>query len=157
MAPKDRPKPEWVRLGGRYALLARGEITVDDLDDEELARGRLKDKNGNWSGRPPKMIPADLANAIRKAWIGRAEEKLREALLDSGIGVLVSLANNELIDPSVRLRAAERIIERTMGKVPDRVQLSAEDPVETLFRSILSDPLGLAPHEPTAEERQMLS
>lgn len=157
MAPKDRPKPEWLRLGGRYALLARGEITIDDLDDEELARGRLKDKNGRWSGRPPKAIPTDLANAMRKAWLGRAEERLRDALLQSGIGVLVKLADDVRIDPSVRLRAAEKIIERTMGKVPDKVMVSSEDPVETLFRNILSDPAGLAPHEPSAAERSMLS
>jgi hypothetical protein len=28
--------------------------------------------------------------------------------------------------------------------------------VETLFRKILNDPFGLAPHEPSAEEREML-
>ena len=139
-------------------MLLQGAIKIEDLDDEELAQGRLKDKNGKFSGRPPMLIPSELVQAMRREWLSRAESKLREALMDKGIGVLTDLASNELVDPAVRLKAANTIIERTMGKVPERVTFAAEDPVETLFKSILSDPNGLAPapHEPTAEERAML-
>jgi hypothetical protein len=146
-------------LQGRYAKLLRGEISVEDLDDEELARGRLKASDGTFRGRPPKVIPAELVNAMRKEWIGRAEETLRAALHEHGIGTYVKLASNEDMDPAVRLRAADKIVERTMGKVPDRITIAAEDPVETLFRSILADPSGLAPapHEMSYEERELLS
>lgn len=149
----------YVRLRGRYAQLIAGTLTVEDLDDEELAQGRLRAKDGTFSGRPPSVVPAELVQAMRREWLSRAEAKLREALHSKGIGVLVELAGNDQIDPAVRLRAAEKIIERTMGKVPDRVHLAAEDPVETLFRSILNDPTGLvpAPHELSAEERELLS
>ena len=152
-----KPDDYKVRITGRYALLLSGAITVEDLDDEELSRGQLKAVDGSFRGRPPKVVPQELLQAMRREWLTRAQDKLRAALLESGIGTLVSLAGNELIDPGVRLRAAEKIIERTMGKVPDKIEVAAEDPVETLFRKVLSDPLGLAPHEMSAEERAMLS
>lgn len=144
---------------GRYALFLNGIIKIEDLDDEEVARGQLKASDGTFRGRPPKTVPMELVQAMRREWLSRAEAKLREALMEKGIGVLTELAGNELVDPSVRLRAAQTIIERMMGKVPDKVVLAAEDPVEALFRSILADPNGLAPapHELSAAERELLS
>lgn len=148
----------YLRLTGRFARFLNGEITVEDLDDEELAQGRLKASDGTFRGRPPRVVPAELVQAMRREWLSRAEAKLRDALMDKGIGVLTQLAGDTTVDPAVRLRAANLIIERTMGKVPDKIQVAAEDPVESLFRSILNDPNGLAPapHEATAEERQVL-
>ena len=149
----------YIRVTGRYALLLNGIITVEDLDDDELARGQLKASDGTFRGRPPRTVPAELVQAMRREWLSRAEAKLRDALMEKGLGTLVELAGNDQIDAAVRLRAATTIIERTMGKVPDRVVLAAEDPVETLFRSILNDPMGLAPapHELSADERELLS
>lgn len=147
----------YIRLQGRYAQLLSGVLQVEDLDDEELARGQLRASDGTFRGRPPKVVPAELVQAMRREWLGRAEAKLREALHEKGIGTYVELAGDKTIDPAVRLRAADKIVERTMGKVPDKVEVSAEDPVESLFRKILDDPMGLAPHEPTAEERSLLS
>lgn len=146
----------YVRLRGRYAELISGSLSVEDLDDEELSQGRLKDKNGQFRGQRPKMVPQELVTAMRREWLSRAEAKLREALYDGGLATYVALARDNTIDPGVRLRAADRIVERTMGKVPDRVQIAAEDPVEALFRNILGDPLGLVPHELSAEERALL-
>lgn len=156
MAARDT----YIRVTGRYAELAQGIITYDDLDDEELARGQLRSADGTFRGNRPNLIPKEMVDAMRRAWMGRAEARLREALLKHGVGVLIELAKDPLVDPAVRLRASEKIIERTMGKVPDKVEMSVEDPVETLFKKILSDPNGLeAPvlHEPSAEERELLS
>ena len=151
-----------VRMTGRYAELLNGIITVEDLDDEELSRGQLKALDGTFRGRPPKVIPNELAQAMRREWLSRAEARLREALYDGGIGVYVELAKDLTIDPAVRLRAADKIVERTMGKVPDKIELGVEDPVEALFNRILRDPHGLEDpkrpvHELSAEERALLT
>jgi hypothetical protein len=149
----------YVRVTGRYAMLISGALKVEDLDDEELSRGQLRASDGSFRGRPPKILPTELVQAMRREWMSRAQGKLREALLQHGIGTLVDLATTS-IDDGVRLRAAQAIIERTMGKVPDKIEVASEDPVETLFRRILQNPDGLdAPviHEPSAEEREMLS
>ena len=149
----------YIRLQGRYALFIAGKITVEDLDDEELSRGQLRALDGSFRGRPPKVVPVELVQAMRREWLNRANTRLREALLEKGIGTLVMLADDARIDPAVRLKAAQMIIERTMGKVPDKIEVVAEDPIEALFRGILNDPRGLAPapQEFTAEERMMLS
>lgn len=147
----------YIRLRGRYAEFLSGKITVEDLDDEELAQGRLRSSDGTFRGRPPTVIPAEMVQAMRREWLKRAQNTLAEALLDVGIRGMIELAKDPLVDPAVRLRAQQVIIERTMGKVPDKIEIAAEDPVETLFRKILNDPFGLAPHEPSAEEREMLS
>lgn len=145
----------YIRLRGRYAEFLAGKITVEDLDDEELAQGRLKSIDGTFRGRPPTVIPSEMVQAMRREWLSRANARLAQALLEKGIGTLVELAESSP-DDGVRLRAAQAIIERTMGKVPDKIEVAAEDPVETLFRKILNDPFGLAPHEPSAEERELL-
>lgn len=152
----------YVRLRGRYAELLSGKLSVEDLDDEEVAMGRLKAADGTFRGRPPVVVPAELVQAMRREWLSRAEDKLREALLERGIGTLTELAGSDRVDPAVRLRAAQALIERVMGKVPDKIQLAAEDPVEALFRNILADPEGLrdphpVPRELSAEERELLS
>lgn len=147
------------RITGRYALLMNGIISVEDLDDEEVARGQLKASDGTFRGRPPKTVPMELVQAMRREWLSRAEAKLRDALMEKGLGTLTELAGDKTVDAGVRLRAAQTIIDRTMGKVPDKVVVAAEDPVEALFRSILADPNGLAPapKELSADEREMLS
>lgn len=103
-------------------------------------------------------MPTEIVLAMRREWLSRAETTLRSALMESGLGTLIELAANPTIDEAVRLRAAQTIIERTMGKVPDKIEIRSEDPIEALFRSVLSDPRGLdAPHEFSADEREMLS
>jgi hypothetical protein len=150
----------YIRLRGRYAQFLNGTITVEDLDDEEVAQGRLRSADGTFRGRPPTVIPAELVQAMKREWLSRANARLSEALLEKGIGTLTDLAGDPLVDPAVRLRAADLLMNRTMGKVPDKIEVAAEDPVETLFRKILNDPFGLEQggvHEMTYEEREMLS
>jgi hypothetical protein len=146
------------RLHGRYADLAAGRISVDDLDDEELARCQLKDINGHFTGKPPKMLPSVLVHDMRRAYLLRAEGRLREALMECGVGVMIEIASDGNLDPAVRLRAAKEILDRGLGKVSEKITIKAEDPLEALFGSILSDPRGLsAPKEFSADEREMLS
>lgn len=146
----------YLRVTGRYAQFLNGLITVEDLDDEELAQGRLKASDGSFRGRPPTVIPAEMVQAMRREWMSRAQAKLREALMEVGLGGMIEIAKDKTVDPSVRLRAQMAIIERVMGKVPDKIEIAAEDPVEALFNRILNDPFGLAPHEPSAEERALI-
>lgn len=146
-----------IRLRGRYAEFLNGKITVEDLDDEELAAGRLKAKDGTFRGRPPMVIPNELVQAMKREWLGRAQEKLQKALLEHGIGTMVELAKDPLVDPAVRLRASQMIVERTMGKVPDKIEVAAEDPVEALFRNILRDPKGLQQPVIAPEDADLLT
>lgn len=130
-----------VRVGGRYAQLLLPEdhpnhLPVEDLDIEELSKGRLKDKNGNFSGRPPKFLPRQLIDAMRKEHYKRVNSVLEESLSDM-VKVMRSIATDRKADDATRLKAAIYVFERFMGKIPDRVNVSAESKIDDLVDEIL--------------------
>ena len=142
---------EHMRVSGRMAQLLNGEISVADLDDEELARGRCRDMNGGFSGRTPRIVPREMQQEMVRRLLQRGEEMFRESYIDA-LRVLREIMTDPNNSASDRLKALNMVVERTAGKVPDRIHLAAEDPVETLFRKILSDPDGrLEPVPPPKE------
>ena len=128
-----------VIVSGRVQMLLNGTLSVDDLDDEELARGYPKAKDGTFRGVPPKVIPRAMHNAIRKKLFERAAEKLQMDLLDT-VTYMGEVVRNTQIDPKTRLDAAKWIVERIMGKNPDRVEFSADKPFMELLEDIHRGP-----------------
>lgn len=112
-----------VQLEGKMALLANGELTVLDMDNEELARMQFKDKNGKFTGRKPANLPQVLVNLMRKELIDRVHEIRRGAVADAN-QVLVDILSDTDAKPADRIKAALALIERVEGKVPDKVELS---------------------------------
>ena len=149
-------KQEKVRISGRMAQFMAGDISIEDLDDEELARGQFRDANGQFSGRPNKLIPREVQQEMIRRLLARGDELWRQGY-NIAIKVHLEIAADPNNSPADRLKAAQYLIERVAGKTPDRIHIAAEDPVETLFRSILQDPEGLkettpVPKEPAASE-----
>lgn len=147
---------EKVRVQGRMAAFMKGDLTVEDLDDEELARGQFRDANGNFGGRPNKLIPREVQQEMIKRLLARGDELWRSGY-NIAIKVHLEIAADPNNSPADRMKAAQYLIERVAGKTPDRIHIAAEDPVESLFRSILNDPEGLrethpVPKEPAASE-----
>lgn len=112
-----------IRLEGKMARLYSGELTVADMDNEELARLQFKDRNGNFTGRRPANLPQALVNMMRKELIDRVHEIRRGAIADAN-QVLVDILNDTDVKPADRIKAALALIERVEGKVPDKVELS---------------------------------
>lgn len=155
MEKKKRAQQE-VRVSGRMAQFLAGEISVEDLDDDELARGQFRDANGGFSGRPNKMIPREVQQEMIRRLLSRGDELWRNGY-NIAIKVHLEIAADPNNAPGDRLKAAQYLIERVAGKTPDRIHIAAEDPVETLFRQILADPEGLneahpVPKEPSAAQ-----
>lgn len=111
---------------GRYADLLSGKLAVEDLDFEELARCQLKDKNGRFTGRPPKYLPADLVKRMRNEFFKRGDAMFAENY-EKCIGVMVDLAMSKFTEDATRFRAAQYVIERVRGKIPDRVEITADE------------------------------
>lgn len=137
-----------VRVTGRYADLLTGELDIEDLDIEELARGQLKDKNGRFTGRPPKFLPRQIVDKMRTEHHRRVNAVLEESLSDV-VKVMRGVAKDRKADPAVRLKAAIYIYERFMGKVPDKIDVTKGAKVETIVEQILYD------MEPTAIEKEI--
>jgi hypothetical protein len=148
-------KTQRAEIRGRAAEFMAGRLTVADLDDEEIASGRFRTTTGKL-GPAGKAIPTGLVDAMRKELLDRAEGRLRDALLQHGVGLFVALAADTSVDPGVRLRAADRIVERVMGAPEQKIIIKADDPIEALLRDLMKRPGALEPYRPTAEETALL-
>jgi hypothetical protein len=145
-----------VRVGGRYAqlLLAKDHpdhLSVQDLDTEELARGRLKDKNGKFSGRPPKFLPREIVDGMRNEHYKRVNAVLEESLSDM-VKVMRDIAKDKKEDAGVRLKAAIYVFERFMGKTPDKINVSTETTVQDIVDDILYE---VGEHQQTEIEKEL--
>jgi hypothetical protein len=140
----------------RREQLLNGVITVQDLDDEELARGQCRDADGSFTSRPGKKMPREIHQEMIRRLLSRGDEIWRRGY-NVAIRVHLEIAADPNNSPGDRMRAAQYLIERVAGKTPERIQLAAEDPVETLFRRILADPDGLLEPAAPVREPQMTS
>lgn len=140
-------------LPGRWKEIAEGTFDVTELDDEEIFSGRLRQANGVLGPRPS-LLPQQFIDEQQRRLLNWSAQHVRENLR-AVLQTITEIATDPNNSPADRLKAAFWIAERFMGKVPERLMIAAEDPVEALFRSILEDPAGLqaAPHEPSAIER----
>lgn len=113
-----------VRVGQSTAAILAGDEDVSQWDDEELIRGQRRNKNGRWGGRPPKVVPTAVHKELTRRRMSEAYRLLQSNLVEA-TNVLIDLATDPDVESSVRLKAATTIMERVMGKTPERVELSA--------------------------------
>lgn len=109
------PKPK-----SRLQQLIDGEITVDDLDDEEIKRRRPRNLQGNFNGPGPKMLPRILLNSMDVEFRRRIQSKLDEHA-DEAVAALRDVANNKQAQAQARVNAAAIMLDRAIGKVPDQL------------------------------------
>lgn len=135
-----------VELGKRwseiYNAVAAGEYSWDEfvqsLTPAELARGQLMDKEGTFRGRPPKMVPRQFLNACTKELLKRGATLWKENYVDA-INAMTSIAKDGTQKASDRLRAAEFVIERLEGKVPQVVAITSEDPWQVALDGVIAE------------------
>lgn len=132
-----------VGVTGRMAQFLAGEIDVRDLDDEELARGQFRDERGKF-GIPSQLVPREVQQEMIRRLLERGDELWRQGY-NMAIRCCLEICSDPNNDPRTRLTAAQYIIERTAGKTPDRVLITADDAIETLFRTLLDGGNGLEP------------
>lgn len=119
----------------RWQHLLSGNIKVEDLDDEELARGMCRDASGGFSGVPPRMVPKDLHDRMVRELFQRADQNLRNGLIDVSL-TMVEMATSPAIEPADRIKAATWVWERLRGKVADVVVHTQDKPWEMVLSNI---------------------
>lgn len=129
------PKPEVLARMTRFQKLCQGIISVEELDDEELARGQCKDANGKFAASPPRMIPKAIHDQMVSQLFVRAQEQLRHDLLGA-VKALGTIAHGEAFEPADRIKAASLIIDRVMGKNADVVIHKQDKPYEMVLTAI---------------------
>lgn len=116
-----------------------GKIPWSELDDEELGRGQVRDKNGGFSGKPPSLLPREMVGDIRRRLMERYNDRIAEQLL-SLQSVFLDIAQDDTASPADRMKAAAYMQERLIGKIPDRVEIQAEvKPWEGMVSGILEE------------------
>lgn len=127
------------RAGERWAALLSGQITVADLDEEELAKMRVRGADGGFTGRRP-ALPSHIAAAMQAESLKRAVDLFREAAPKAVKG-LIEIANDPDVKPADRIRAYQLVMERSLGKVPDTVRVEAADSWGSLIADAMGSPV----------------
>lgn len=120
-------------VGAGSSAVLRGEDDISTWDDEELAMGRRRDVNGNFTGKPPRLIPAACYQELKRrqvfdaeSTLGRRVAKAAEYLADVADGIEEPVTG--------RIRACESLLDRVVGKPKESVdvRMSVAAQVETL-------------------------
>lgn len=134
-AVRDVPTPR--RVNNRVSQLLRGEISVEDLDDDELARGQLRGKDGKFRGRASSVVPKVMHDEMVRRLLSRGTAKMQGKYL-AAIDVLTTVMEDSTIDASQRLKAVDMLMTRVAGKPIDVVKLSVEiKPWENALKGII--------------------
>jgi hypothetical protein len=124
--------------------IAEGILTLDDWDDEELVRGYRRNRSGKF-GAAPKYVPREVQQEAFRRLVSRGERKMRAAYMKT-IENLVSLAHDASSE-KVRLDAQRELLNRVVGKVPDRMLVAREEPWEGILADSLVPLAELPPIE----------
>jgi len=116
------------------------EEFVATLSNEELARGQVKDKNGEFRGRPPQWVPRAFHRACISELMKRGQELWRTSYVEA-IKAMTSIAVNKGggATPGEQIKAAQFVIERLEGKVPEKLIVEADAPWMAIMDGIVAD------------------
>lgn len=142
-----------VRLGAGMTDVLIGKEDLTTWDDEELRRGRKRDKHGGWQGRDPIVV----AKAVHDELVRRTLERANQMLIDNleeGLQLLVDIMKDEDVEAKDRIKAIDMIVNRAMGKEPIKLDIKGEAKWEAaIAHSIVSLPAELVdPHIQNRDE-----
>ena len=138
---RERKRQEISKLTGseRMRQVLMGEMSVEDLDDEELLNGQFRDVNGRMTGRPPAIIPKVLHEKMMGELFRRTDQKLQQRLFDV-VNVMLDIATSKYESAKDRRAAATWVYERLRGKTPEVLQVQQERPFEVIMTKITAGP-----------------
>lgn len=116
-----------MRVGKGTTRILTGQEDLSQWEDEELRMGQKRAKNGRFSGAPPKIVPKAVHDELVRRTLANAQNLMRENL-ETAVQVLVEIIQGQDTEDKDRLRAISMIMDRVMGKAPERVEVSVEKP-----------------------------
>lgn len=138
--PLDKPVDTKAELAddnteamSRYQLYLARQINVDDLDDDEIMNFGFRNKDGRIF--KPKNISREMVQAFTKALYERSLDTLKANALEA-VKTLTTIMMDDQVDANVRIKAATEVLDRTLGKAPQTVHLSADAPWQQVFNGL---------------------
>jgi hypothetical protein len=128
-----RADQEGRRYRTRPEKFARGEITVDDLDDEELARQQVREDDGTFARMRPSIHINKIAE-MQRALLARGNDVFKAAFLEA-TATMREICADPNNPPQVRLQAAKMIIDK-VAPTATIIEIKPHDPVLAFFEGI---------------------
>jgi hypothetical protein len=120
---KQPPKAKVIMSPTATGVLL-GDDDVSDWDDEELLMGRRRDKNGHFTGAEPRVIPKAVHDELIRRTTRKAQAKFQE-MQDDALEALQAIVTGADVDDKDRLKAVEMVLNRTIGRAPEKVEVTA--------------------------------
>ncbi|HPE53000.1 MAG TPA: hypothetical protein PK852_02675 [Mesotoga prima] len=118
----------------RTQKFMQGFMSVEDLTDEEIQGMYVLNDQG------VKVASLKLGTKFHQMLAQELHRRLNRFMQTktaSMINVMVDIAESDLVEPADRIKAAQWVSERVMGKTPDLlVHATVEKPYETIFDAI---------------------
>jgi hypothetical protein len=135
-----------VKVSETTQRILNGTEDLSVWSEEELTRGVRRGKDGKFRNKP-KVIPHAVHQELVKRRMSRAYDLLRESTYDA-VKVLVEVAKDENADTAVRVKAAELILDRALGKAPQHVSVDVNAP----WRQLMAQAIVASVDPPGADE-----
>lgn len=143
--PRVQKRRTKIRMGEKWTKVldqmeADGttmEDFVKTLTPEELARGQLKNDDGSFRGAPTKWVPSEFHRACVRELMTRGKVLYQSNYIEA-IQAMTTIATTPSVDVGSRIRAAQFVIERIEGKVPERLEVGVSEPWQELLTGIVA-------------------
>lgn len=133
---KDGVPAERVHRLDRVQKFMQGFLSVEELDDDELTGNFVRTNAGN--PVKGKALGIKFEQAMSKELHRRLNDYLKSKA-PRMLQVMYEIADSDMVEPADRIKAAQWIAERVIGKTPDvLVNVSQEKPYEGILDNIQS-------------------
>lgn len=158
-ADKTRRTSEDVRL-----LIETGTFKpLDKWDLEELARGKPRNKNGQFGGRAPSWITAEVQKECKRRLLDHTFGSLA-AHVSSALNAIKKIIESDerddngkpIVDARTRLAACQFVIEHVIGKPKAVYEVQAEDFTRRMLASAIILDDGTSQDDPIILEGQVV-
>lgn len=125
-----------VQVSKLTARIMNGQEDLSTWSEEELERGSRRGSDGKFR-RPPTVVAKAVHDELVRRRMSAAYDLLRTNTYDA-VEVLISIAKDTDADAAIRVKAAELILDRTLGKAPQTISLDVRsdgDPWQQLVQA----------------------
>lgn len=120
---------------------------IHEWDNQELARGRPRNKDGKFRGAAPEWVSAEIHEAAMDRFKSIVKTGMRVATVDA-IDVVKRILNDDTTDnrgrpltaASTKLQAAQFLLEHVVGKPTQRIESDVSVKLQAILGTIMVNP-----------------
>jgi hypothetical protein len=136
-----------VRVGAVNTAILSGKLDLSVWGEDELIRGQRRAKNGKFQGRPPKIVPKAIHDELVRRRLSKAGDLLDESIVDAVL-LLRQVVTDDEAQYADRIKAAQLIMDRVMGRAPQTVRLEVEPPWVAALAGAIAEAGPISPPTP---------